>query len=145
MVTQVAVSVYGHDAAVAFAGSQGAFELNTYLPVMAHHLLSSVRLLTAACRLFADKAIVGLEADRDRARAHAEASAAVVTWLNPVLGYDRGAAVVREADARGLPVRAVLEEKGWLSAEALDALLDVEAMTRGGLPPSVDLEDGSEA
>ena len=135
MVAQVAVSVFGHDAAVAFAGSQGVLELHTYLPVMAHHLLAAARLLTAACRLFADRCVAGLEADPERCRTLAEHSAAVVTWLNPVLGYDRGAAVVAEAATRRVPVRVVLEERGWLSAAELDALLDVRAMARGGMPP----------
>ena len=135
MVTQVAVSVFGHDAAVAFAGSQGVLELHTYLPVMAHHLLAAARLLTAACRLFADRCVAGLEADPERCRTLAEHSAAVVTWLNPVLGYDRGAAVVAEAVRRRVPVRLVLEERGWLTEAELDALLDVRAMARGGMPP----------
>jgi fumarate hydratase class II len=142
MVTQVAVSVFGHDAAVAFAGSQGVLELHTYLPVMAHHLLAAARLLTAACRLFADRCVAGLEADPERCRTLAEHSAALVTWLNPVLGYDRGAAVVAEAVARRVPVRMVLEERGWLSAAELDALLDVRAMARGGMPPVGDPAEG---
>ncbi|MCU0272120.1 MAG: class II fumarate hydratase [Acidimicrobiales bacterium] len=135
MVAQVAVSVFGHDTAVAFAGSQGVLELHTYLPVMAHHLLAAARLLTAACRLFADRCVAGLEADPERCRTLAEHSAAVVTWLNPVIGYDRGAEVVAEAVRRRVPVRVVLQERGWLSDAELDALLDVRAMARGGMPP----------
>jgi fumarate hydratase, class II len=147
-VTQVAASVFGHDATVAFCGSQGSFELNTYLPVMAHHLLGSVRILTSACRLFADRCIDGLEADVERCRTYAERSSAVVTWLNPEIGYERGAEVVREAEDRGVTVRQVLEERGWLPAERLDALLDVRAMARGGIAQAArdsDAQDGRRA
>ena len=92
----------GNDAAVAFAGSQGDFELNVMLPVMARNLLESIRLLAAVARLFADRCIAGLVADEERTREYAESSPAIVTPLNRYVGYDEAAAD-RQAGA-GLPV-----------------------------------------
>ena len=132
-VAQVVVQVYGNDAAVAFAGSQGSFELNTYVPVIAHNLLESMRLLANVSRLFADRCIAGIEADEARARAYAEASPAVATALNPYLGYDRVAELVKESAHTGRSVRDLVIEHGLLPAAEVDRVLDLEAMTRGGL------------
>jgi fumarate hydratase class II len=132
-VAQVVVQVYGNDTAVAFAGSQGSFELNTYIPVMARNLLESIRILANVSRLFADRCIDGIEADVARARAHAEASPAVATALNPHLGYDRVAELVKESVRTGRPVRELVVEQGLLPADEVDRVLDLEAMTRGGL------------
>jgi fumarate hydratase class II len=132
-VAQVVVQVYGNDAAVAFAGSQGSFELNTYVPVMARNLLESIRLLANVSRLFADRCIVGIEADEARARAYAEASPAVATALNPYLGYDRVAELVKESARTGRSVRDLVVERRLLPAAEVDRVLDLEAMTRGGL------------
>jgi fumarate hydratase class II len=133
MLTQVAAEVIGNDATVAFAGSQGSFELNTYLPVIAANVLASIELLTNATRLFATRCVAGIDADEARCRAYAEASPAVVTALNPVLGYERAADAVKAAALEGRSVRDVVLERGWLDAARLDAALDVLALTRGGL------------
>jgi fumarate hydratase class II len=133
VVTQVAARVVGNDATVAFAGSQGAFELNTYMPVMAHALLESVRLLTNATRLLADRCVTGLEADEARCRAYAESSPAVLTALTPLVGYDAATEIVREALRTGRRVRDVVVERGLLPAREADRVLDVVAMTRGGV------------
>jgi fumarate hydratase class II len=128
VVTQVAVQVYGNDAAVAFAGSQGSFELNTYLPVIARNVLESITLLTNATREFADRAVAGIEADIARCREYAERSPAVATALNERLGYDRVAAAVHESEETGETVREVVRRHGWLGERELDRLLDVQQM-----------------
>ncbi|HEV2766325.1 MAG TPA: class II fumarate hydratase [Acidimicrobiales bacterium] len=131
-VCQVVAQVMGNDAAVAFAGSAGTFELNVMLPVLGRNLLESIRLLAAVSRLFADACIAGIEADEERCRAYAEASPAIVTALNPVLGYERAAEAVKEASRTGRSVREVVRERQWLADDELDAALDVLALTRGG-------------
>ncbi len=131
-VCQVAAQVVGNDAAVAFAGATGNFELNVMLPVMARNLLESIRLLAAVSRLFADACVVGIVADQDRCRSYAESSPAVVTSLAPRLGYERAAQVVKEAGASGRSVREVVRGHGWLADAELDAALDVLSLARGG-------------
>ncbi len=132
-VFQVAAQVIGNDAAVAFAGTGGAFELNVAMPVMARNLLESIALLAAAARVLADRCVIGIQADRQRCRRYAESSPALVTALNPHIGYEAAAAVVRQAAAEGRPVGDVVLERGLMSREDLDRILDVEAMTRGGI------------
>jgi fumarate hydratase class II len=133
-VRQVAAQVIGNDAAVAFAGSQGDFELNVMLPVMARNLLESIRLLAAAGRLLADRCVAGLAADVEVCRAYAEGSPSIVTPLNRFLGYDEAASIAKEALAGGESIRAVVLARGHVRAgrltEAqLDEALDVLRMT----------------
>jgi fumarate hydratase, class II len=130
VVTQVAAQVFGNDAAIAFAGSQGAFELNVYVPVMADNLLESISLLSAACRALDDKCLAGLEADEERCRAYAESTPALATALAPAIGYEPAAAVVKESLASGRSIRDVVVERDLLPADDADALLDTLAMTR---------------
>src|SRR5262245_670614 len=134
-VRQVGAQVIGNDAAVAFAGSQGDFELNVMLPVMARNLLESIRLLAAVSRLLADRCVAGLVANAEVARAYAESSPAIVTPLNRYLGYDEAAAVAKQALAEGKTIRAVVLERGHVAAgrlteQQLDEALDVLRMTR---------------
>jgi fumarate hydratase class II len=136
VVVQVAAQVIGNDAAVAFAGSTGSFELNVAVPVMARNLLESVRLLAAAARVLADRCVDGLQADAERCRRYAESSPALATALVPHLGYEEAASVVRQAVAEGRTLREVVLERGLLAAADLDRALDVDAMTRGGIPGS---------
>ena len=117
MLTQVCVQVFGNDAAVAFAGSQGAFELNTYQPVMAANLLESIRLLAAGCTLFAERCIDGLEADEQRCRQLAEASPSIATALNAALGYDRVSKLVKKAVAERRSIIDVVVESGEMDRE----------------------------
>jgi len=131
-VAQVAVQVIGNDSVVALAGSQGSFELNTYLPLMARNLLESIRLLANVSRLFADRCVAGLVADAARCRAYAEASPAVATALAPILGYETVAGLVQDSVASGRAIRELVAERGLLPASEVDRLLDLEAMTRGG-------------
>jgi fumarate hydratase class II len=132
VVTQVGAQVIGNDATVAFAGSQGNFELNVYVPVIARNVLGSIELLTSACRTFAVECVAGIEADAARLRAFAEASPAIVTALNPLIGYEAAAEVVAEATRSGRSVADVLAARG-LASEQVRRALDVLAMTRGGI------------
>ena len=133
-VRQVCAQVVGNDAAVAFAGSQGDFELNVMLPVMGRNLLESIRLLANAARLFADRCVAGLTANEEICLAYAEGSPAIVTPLNRHLGYDEAAAIAKEALATGRPIREIVLARGHVEAgriaEAEVAeILDVLRMT----------------
>ncbi|WP_019545322.1 class II fumarate hydratase [Streptomyces sulphureus] len=133
-VLMVAAQVTGNDATVAAAGAAGNFELNVMLPVMGKNLLESVRLLTNAATLLADRTVDGITADAERAREYAESSPSVVTPLNKYLGYENAAAVAKKALAARMTIReAVLDagyvERGELTLEQLDEALDVLRMT----------------
>jgi fumarate hydratase class II len=132
-VTQVAAQVIGNDAAVAFAGSQGNFELNVYLPVIARNILESIGLLSNVCRVFADRCVHGIEADVERCRTYAESSPSVGTSLNPYIGYEKAAEVIKESVKSGRSIREIVLERKLLSAEELDRALDVLALTKGGV------------
>jgi fumarate hydratase class II len=134
-VRQVAAQVIGNDATVAFAGTQGDFELNVMLPVMARNVLESIRLLANAARLLADRCVAGLEPNVEVARAYAEGSPSIVTPLNRYLGYDEAAAIAKQALAEDRTIREVVIERGHVSSgtlteQQLDAALDVLRMTR---------------
>jgi fumarate hydratase class II len=134
-VRQVCAQVIGNDATVSFAGTQGDFELNVMLPVMARNLLESIRLLANASRLLADRCIAGLEPNIEVARAYAEGSPSIVTPLNRFLGYDEASAIAKQALASGRSIREVVVERGHLESgtlteEQLDEALDVLRMTR---------------
>jgi fumarate hydratase class II len=132
-VHQVVAQVVGNDAAVAMGGASGAFELNVMLPVMADNLLGSIRLLGNVSRLLADRCIDGIDADEATCRRYAESSPSLVTALVPLIGYEAAAAAAHRAVAERRTIREVVAEAGLASPEQLDAALDVEAMTRGGL------------
>jgi fumarate hydratase class II len=135
-VTQVGAQVIGNDATVAFAGSQGNFELNVFMPVMARNLLESIELVAKVSRLFADRCVAGITADVERCRTNAESSPAIATSLNPYLGYERTAALIKESQKTGTPIRELVKATGEVSDEDLDRALDAAALTRGGLPPT---------
>ena len=132
-VTQVAAQVIGNDAAVAFAGAGGHFELNVYIPVMARNVLESIRLLAAVSRLFADRCVHGLTANVERLRTLAESSPSIVTPLNSVIGYEEAAAVAKQALREQKTIRQTVIDRGLigdgLSEEELDRRLDVLSMT----------------
>ena len=132
-VTQVAAQVFGNDAAIAFGGSQGNFELNVYMPMMARNLLESLRLLTNVSRVFADKCIDGIEANVTRCKEYAESSPSIGTSLNPYIGYEAAGKVIKESVKTGKSIRQIVLAKKLMTAEELDRALDVEAMTRGGI------------
>jgi fumarate hydratase class II len=129
-VAQVAVQVFGNDTTVAFAGSQGSFELNTFLPVMVRNLLESIELLANVSRVFARRCIDGIEADVDRCRAYAESSPSLGTALNPHLGYEKAAQLVKTSVQTGRSIRDLVVAEGLMTDAELDAALDLESMTR---------------
>jgi fumarate hydratase class II len=132
-VCQVCSAVIGNDATVGFAGAAGNFELNVMMPVLGRALLSSLQLLAAASRLLADKCVRGITADAGRLRLGAESSPAIVTALNPYIGYEAAAAVAHQALETGATIREVVISRGHvargeLSEAQLDQALDVMAM-----------------
>ncbi|MFJ8862710.1 class II fumarate hydratase [Streptomyces sp. NPDC102451] len=134
-VLMVAAQVTGNDATVAVAGAAGNFELNVMLPVIAKNLLESVRLLTNASRLLADRTVDGITAHVERARQYAESSPSVVTPLNKYIGYEQAAKVAKKSLADGTTIRETVlaggyVERGDLTLEQLDEALDVLRMTR---------------
>src|SRR5699024_2485255 len=110
--TQVAAQVFCNDAAIAWSGAGGAFELNVYIPVMARNLLESIRILANVSRLFAAHCIDGLEANEERLRTLAESSPSIVTPLNSAIGYEEAAAVAKEALAEGKTIRQAVLDRG---------------------------------
>jgi fumarate hydratase class II len=133
-VCQVVAQVVGNDAAVAFGGSAGNFELNVMLPVIAANLLESIHILSTISRLFADRCVDGIVADVERCRRYAESSASIVTPLNRYIGYEEAAKVAKQSLAEEKTIREVVIERGYvargdLTEEQLDAALDVLSMT----------------
>ncbi|MDT7732660.1 MAG: fumarate hydratase, class, partial [Mycobacterium sp.] len=132
--TQVAAQVVGNDAAVAWGGAAGSFELNVYIPMMARNLLESFKLLTNVSRLFAERCIDGLIANEGRLRELAESSPSIVTPLNSAIGYEEAAAVAKQALKEKKTIRQTVIDRGLigdkLSLEELDKRLDVLAMAK---------------
>ena len=133
MAMQVAAQVVGNDAAITWGGANGNFELNVMMPMMAMNLLESISLLAAACSNLAERCVDGVEADAERARHLLEKNVIVVTALNPHIGYDAGSKAAKRAFAEGRTVRDVVLEEGLMSADELDAALDLKQMTEGGV------------
>jgi len=134
-VCQVTAQVIGNDAAVAFGGAAGNFELNVMLPVIARNLLESTRLLAGVAPLLADRCVAGIRANTERLRRYAESSASIVTALNRFIGYEAAAQVAKQSLETGRTIREVVIERGYLergelTLEQLDTALDVLAMTR---------------
>ena len=134
-VMMVVARVIGNDAAVAWAGATGNFELNVAIPVMGNSLLESIRLLSNSLRLLADKTVTGLEANEERSRALAESSPSIVTPLNKYIGYEAAAKIAKHAVAKSITIREATIELGYvdgekLTMEQLDKALDVLSMTK---------------
>jgi fumarate hydratase, class II len=134
-VCQVTAQVIGNDAAVAFGGAAGNFELNVMLPVIARNLLESTRLVAGVAPLLADRCVAGIRANTERLRRYAESSASIVTALNRFIGYEAAAHVAKQSLETGRTIREVVIERGHvergeLTLEQLDTALDVLAMTR---------------
>jgi fumarate hydratase class II len=127
VVTQVSAQVIGNDAAVTVGGMQGHFELNVFVPLIARNVLDSVRLLAAAGRLFAEKCVEGIEANRETCERYAELTLSAATALNPYIGYDKATEIVKEAATSGRSLREVAREAG-VDEETLDKALDYHAM-----------------
>ncbi len=132
--SMVCAQVIGNDAAIAFSGAAGNFELNVMMPVMATNILQSIRLLGNVSRLLADRCVAGIEADVERGRELAESSPSIVTPLNRFIGYENAAAVAKKALKERRTIREVVIDEGYvdsgaLTVEQLDAALDVLSMT----------------
>jgi fumarate hydratase, class II len=129
VVTQVAAQVIGNDAAIAIGGMNGHFELNVYVPMIARNLLDSIRLLSRASRLLAEKCVAGIEANREQNERYAELTLSAATALNPYIGYDKATEIVKEAAASGRSLREVAREQG-VEESVLDEALDYRAMAK---------------
>jgi fumarate hydratase class II len=127
--TMVAVQVFGNDAAITFAGSQGNFELNVFKPVMIHNLLHSIRLLHDASHGFVEYCISGIELNREQIDKNLKGSLMLVTALNPHIGYDKAAKVAKNAHKKGISLRESAIELGFLSGEEFDKYVKPEEMT----------------
>jgi fumarate hydratase class II len=124
----VCAQVIGHEASISWAAASGSFELNVMMPVIAYNLLESIHLLAAASRNFAERCIAGLEADEARLDETLERSLALGTALTPEIGYERAAALVKEAYATGRSIREVAREKSGIAEDRLNQLLDPRTM-----------------
>jgi len=132
-VTMVAAQVIGNDATITIAGQAGNFQLNVMLPVVAYNLLQSLSILAAAARELADLAIAGFTVNAGQVAAALERNPILVTALNPLIGYEKGAAIAKKAYAERKPIREVAARMTELSAQELQRLLDPLTLTRGGL------------
>ncbi len=127
--TMVAVQVFGNDAAVAFAGSQGNFQLNVFKPVMVHNVLESAELLADACRAFDEHCARGIEPNAARIKEHLDANLMLVTALTPHIGYEKSAKIALKAHREGLSLREAALALGDVTAEQFDAWVKPEEMT----------------
>ena len=128
MVMQVSAQVIGNDNAITFSSSNGNFELNTMLPVMAHNLLESIELLTTSTNVFEKKLIHDLEVNTEKLDENIQKNSILVTALVPVIGYDKSAEVAKEAMSQNKTIKEVLIEKNLISSEEIDQLLNIEKL-----------------
>jgi fumarate hydratase class II len=129
VITQVAAQVIGNDVAITVGGMQGHFELNVFVPLIARNLLDSIKLLTSAARLFAEKCVAGIEPNRENLERYAELTLSAATALNPYVGYDKASEIVKEAAASGRSLREVAREAG-VDEDVLAKALDYRAMAK---------------
>jgi fumarate hydratase class II len=135
-VTMIAAQVIGNDATITIAGQSGNFQLNVMLPVIAHNLLQSLELLSIASRNLADHAVARLVVNEERVRAALDRNPILVTALNPIIGYEKGAAIAKRAYAEGRPILEVAAQMTHIEVDELRRLLDPLALTRGGIQGS---------
>jgi fumarate hydratase, class II len=126
--TMVAVQVHGNHAAIAFAGSQGNFELNVFKPVMIFNFMHSVRLLSDTCLRFTEFCVQGMQANRRQLQEYVENSLMLVTALNQHIGYDKAAKLAKTAHQKGLSLREANRELGYLTDEEFERYLRPEKM-----------------
>jgi fumarate hydratase class II len=129
VVTQVAAQVIGNDQAITVGGLQGHFELNVFVPLLARNILDSVKLLASASRLFAERCVDGIEANRETCERYAELTLSASAALNPYIGYDKGAEIVKEAASSGRSLREAAREAG-VDEATLDEALDYRKMAK---------------
>jgi fumarate hydratase class II len=127
--TMVAAQVFGNDAAIGFAGSQGNFELNVFKPVMIHNLLHSVRLLADACRSFTDHCVTGMDVNLERIEQNVKNSLMLVTALSPRIGYDKAAEIAHKAHHENVSLREAALKLGYLTEKEFDEIVRPETMT----------------
>jgi fumarate hydratase class II len=132
-VCMVSAQVIGNDVSITLAGQSGLFQLNVMLPVIAMNLLQSLDILSSACNLLADKAIAGFTVRTENIQTALERNPILVTALNPVIGYELGAATAKQAYEEGRPIKEVALETTGLTADELDRLLNPLRLTRGGI------------
>ncbi|NNC63369.1 MAG: aspartate ammonia-lyase, partial [Gammaproteobacteria bacterium] len=132
-VAMVAAQVIGNDATVTVAGQSGNFQLNVMLPVVAYNVLQSIGLLASASRILADSAIEGFAVNESRMQEALDRNPILVTALNPVIGYEKGAEIAKQAYRDGLPVREVAARETDLDEAELESLLDPAELTKGGI------------
>ncbi len=133
MLNMVCFHVMGNDLTVMLAGQAGQLELNVMMPIIAHNLFEMMHVLIGAIRAFTDKCVTGLQANREKAAGWLAKNAILVTALNPVIGYLKGAEVAKEAMATNRTIKEVVVEKGYLTAEEADRILDARRLTEGGI------------
>ena len=121
--------MFGNDHAVAFAGSQGNFQLNAYKPVMLHNLLESAELMADACRSFAERCVRGIAANEPRIREHLEMSLMLVTAISPHIGYEKSAEIAHSAHHEGISLREAALKLGYVSEAEFDRWVRPEEMT----------------
>ena len=139
VVTQVAAQVIGNDAAIAVGGMQGHFELNVFVPLIARNLLDSIRLLASASRLLAERCVDGIEANREQCERYAELTLSAAAALNPFIGYDKAAEIVKKAAASGRSLREVALEAG------VERACSTRRSTTGGWPSRTRSRPGASA
>jgi fumarate hydratase class II len=132
-VAMVCAQVVGNDATIAMGGQSGNFQLNVMLPVVAYNLLQSIEILANASVCLADSAIAGFEVNEENIRQALGRNPILVTALNPVIGYEKGAAIAKKAYAEGRPIKEVAREETELTDEELERLLDPAALAKGGI------------
>lgn len=132
-VAMVAVQVTGNDATITAAGQSGNFQLNVMLPLIAYNLLQSIEILANGCRLLADKAIASFSVNKDKLQASLAGNPILVTALNPIIGYDKAAAIAKQAYAEGRAIFDVALEQTDIDETSLKKLLNPRALTRGGI------------
>ncbi len=133
MLNMAMFQVMGNDLTVLMSGQAGQLELNVMMPIIAYNLFQSMDIIINSVNAFTDKCVVGLQANAEKATGWLAKNAILVTALNPVIGYAKGAEVAKEAMATNRTVREVVLEKGYVSADEVDKLLDVRALTDGGI------------
>jgi fumarate hydratase class II len=133
MLNMAMFQVMGNDMTVMLAGQAGQLELNVMMPVLAYNLFQSMDIIINAVNAFTERCVRGLSANPEKAQGWLAKNAILVTALNPVIGYNKGADVAKEALRSNRTVREVVIEKGYLTAEEADRLLDVYSLTEGGI------------
>lgn len=133
MLNQACFHVMGNDHAVTLAAQAGQLELNVMMPIIGYNIFQMMDVLIGAVKAFTEKCVLGIQANEEKATGWLAKNAILVTALNPTIGYLKGAEVAKEAMATNRTIREVVVEKGYLTAEEADSLLDVRAMTEGGI------------